>query len=247
MRFIDKYILISYNITNLHLGGNFLEKFIDILRDFNYVTIALRIVLATFAGGIIGNERGKHGSPAGLRTHILVCIGSAVTALTGFYINATLGINTDITRLAAQVVSGIGFLGAGMIIIKNSNIIIGLTTAAGLWATAAIGIALGFGFYSGAIIATFFCVFTAAFLSRLERKKKKATRLYLEIDLTYNTQETINKIKEVLGEDANIESVQPKSNVQNSLGLYFSASSIIPTEKLQEVNEIESIRFYLYE
>ncbi len=224
-----------------------MDKFIILLRDFNYITITLRLLLAVFAGGIIGHERGKHGSPAGLRTHILVCIGSAVTALTGFYIQATLGINTDITRLAAQVVSGIGFLGAGMIIIKNSNIIIGLTTAAGLWATAAIGIALGFGFYSGAIIATFFCVFTAAFLSRLERRKKKATRLYLEIDLTYNAQETINKIKEVLGEDANIESVQPKSNMQNSLGFYFSASSIVPQEKLQQINEIESIRFYLCE
>lgn len=222
-------------------------EFISILREFNYATIALRLLLAIFAGGIIGNERGKHGSAAGLRTHILVCIGSAITALTGFYIYEVLGINGDIMRLAAQVISGIGFLGAGMIIIKNNNIIIGLTTAAGLWATAAIGIAIGFGFYSGALIATFFCVFTAAFLSRLEKRKKKSTHLYIEIDITYNVQETIEQLKNILGEDSNFETVQPKSNLQNSLGLYAVVYSIVPPEKLKEMGEIKSIRFYLYE
>jgi len=140
-----------------------MNDIIETLREFNYVTICIRLVLAIIAGGIIGNERGKHGSAAGLRTHILVCVGAAMTALTGYYVYDTLNISGDIMRLAAQVVSGIGFLGAGMIIVKNGNVVTGLTTAAGMWATAAIGIALGYGFYSGAIVATIFCVFTTAF------------------------------------------------------------------------------------
>ncbi len=224
-----------------------LEQVISILRDFNYATIALRLILAIVAGGIIGSERGRHGSAAGLRTHILVCIGSAMTSLTGYYVYATLGISGDVLRLAAQVVSGIGFLGAGMIIVKNSNVVIGLTTAAGMWATAAIGIALGYGFYSGAIIATVFCVFTAAFLTRLERKRKKATHIYLEVDLTYNLREIIDKIRNDIDSDALIESVAPKSNVPNSMGLYVTVSNLSSPERLKMIDEIEGVRFSLGE
>ena len=96
-----------------------MKNIITFLHDFNYVTICIRLVLAIVAGGIIGNERGKHGSAAGLRTHILVCIGATMTALTGYYIYDVVNISNDITSLAAQVVSGIGFLGAGMIIVKK--------------------------------------------------------------------------------------------------------------------------------
>ena len=131
-----------------------MSNFLETLRDFNIVSITLRLLLAILAGGVIGIERGKHGSAAGLRTHILVCIGAAMTALTGLFVSNSLDASGDITRLAAQVVSGIGFLGAGMIIVKNGNIVRGLTTAAGMWATAAIGIAIGYGFYVGGIIAT---------------------------------------------------------------------------------------------
>lgn len=219
----------------------------DYLHDFNYTTIALRLILAIIAGGIIGTERGKHGSAAGLRTHILVCIGSAMTSLTGYYVYVSLGITGDVLRLAAQVVSGIGFLGAGMIIVKNNNLVIGLTTAAGMWATASIGIALGYGFYSGAIIATVFCVFTAAFLTRLERKRKKSTHIYLEIDLTYNLRELLTQIHNIVGPDVLIETVSPKSNVQNSIGVYVTVSNLISPEKLQLIDKIEGVRFSITE
>lgn len=224
-----------------------MEKLISILSDFNYATISLRLILAIIAGGIIGTERGKHGSAAGLRTHILVCIGSAMTSLTGYFVYASLGISGDVLRLAAQVVSGIGFLGAGMIIVKNNNLVIGLTTAAGMWATAAIGIALGYGFYSGAIIATVFCVFTAAFLTRLERSRKKATHIYLEIDLTNNIKEIFNEIYNNIDCEALIESVSPKSNIENSLGLYITFSNQLSPEKLQILDEITGIHFYIAE
>lgn len=225
-----------------------MKEIIKILNDFNIYSIAFRLILAIISGGIIGNERGKHGSAAGLRTHILVCIGSAMTALTGYYVYETLGITSDIMRLSAQVVSGIGFLGAGMIIVKNGNIVTGLTTAAGMWATAAIGIALGYGFYVGAIIATVGCVFTAAFLSRIERKRKETTHIYVEIDLAKNINNILDEIKENLDPDALIESVHPKSNVNNTIGIYVTISNIRTVEEIKKhIDNIEGIVFWILE
>lgn len=221
---------------------------IDYLRDFNYATIALRLLLAILAGGIIGNERGKHGSAAGLRTHILVCVGSAMTALTGFYVYDSLSIDGDVLRLAAQVISGIGFLGAGMIILKNGNVITGLTTAAGMWATATIGIALGYGFYSGAIIATVACVFTAAFLSRLERKRKKTAHIYLEVDLNDDIDVIIDKIQKDIDPDALVEAVTPKSNVPNTIAIYVTVSNPKSVEDIKnQIKEINGVRFSIAE
>lgn len=220
----------------------------EYLHEFNYGTICLRLILAILAGGIIGNERGKHGSAAGLRTHILVCIGSAMTALTGYYIYDTLDVSGDIMRLAAQVVSGIGFLGAGMIIVKNSNAVTGLTTAAGMWATAAIGIALGYGFYSGAIIATAACVFTAAFLTRLERKRKKTAHIYLEVDLSAEFNNIIDTIRNDIDAEALIESISPKSNIPNTIGLYITVSNPKSVNNVKEqIDQIDGVRFSIAE
>lgn len=221
---------------------------VNYLHEFNYVTILIRILLSIFVGGIIGNERGKHGSAAGLRTHILVCIGAVMTSLTGYYLYDVLGINGDITRLAAQVVSGIGFLGAGMIIVKSGNIVTGLTTAAGMWATAAIGIALGYGFYSGAILATVGCVFTAAFLSRVERKRKEITHIYIEVDLTKNINNILYEIRNNLDHEAFIEAVSPKSNVANTVGIHVTISNIRTTDEIKkQIEAIDGIVFWIME
>ncbi len=225
-----------------------MNNIIRILTEFNIISIAVRLLLAILVGGIIGNERGKHGSAAGLRTHILVCIGAAMTALTGYYVYDTLGITGDIMRLAAQVVSGIGFLGAGIIIVKNGNIVTGLTTAAGMWATAAIGIALGYGFYIGALIATVACVFTSAFLSRIERKRKEITHIYIEIDLNKNINDILDKIRKELDPEAFIESVSPKSNVGNTIGVYVTVSNLRTVEEIRShIDGIDGIVFWILE
>lgn len=225
-----------------------MTEIIDYLHDFNYVTTAIRILLAILAGGIIGIERGKHGSAAGLRTHILVCVGAVMTALTGMFIFNELEIYGDVTRISAQVISGIGFLGAGMIIVKNGNFIIGLTTAAGMWATAAIGIALGFGFYSGAVIATFACVFTAAFLSRLESKRKEITHIYAEINLDKKINNILDEIRDKFDTDALIEAVTPKSNVENTIGVYITLSNIHTVDEIKNhIDNIDGIVFWILE
>jgi len=122
------------------------------MGDFD---ILLKLFLAVVFGGLIGWEREIHGRAAGLRTHILVSLGSALIMLTSLYIFDTYSkeVHIDPFRIAAQVVSGIGFLGAGTIIRSRASIK-GLTTAASLWSTAGIGLAIGVGFYKGAIAAT---------------------------------------------------------------------------------------------
>lgn len=130
-------------------------------REVTYMAVAVRILVALVLGGIIGLERGMKNRPAGLRTYMLVCVGSCLIMMTNQYIYQCTGVG-DPTRMSAQVVSGIGFLGAGTIVVTKRSQIKGLTTAAGLWACAAAGLALGIGFYEGAIVggASIFLVLT---------------------------------------------------------------------------------------
>lgn len=135
---------------------------------------ALRIVIAAVLGALVGLDRELSDQPAGLRTHILVSIGAALFTMAGAYgVDGTLGVSDgvkfDPTRVAAQVVTGIGFLGAGAILRRGMNVR-GLTTAAGLWVTAAIGLAIGLGFYYVSVVTTLVSVLALFGLKRLERR-----------------------------------------------------------------------------
>lgn len=120
------------------------------LYDLNFITIMLRILIALLIGGIIGFERSMKNHTAGFRTHILVCVGATLVMMTNVYIHEKFG-TSDPSRMGAQVISGIGFLGAGTILVTRYNQVKGLTTAAGLWTAACVGLALGVGFYEGAL------------------------------------------------------------------------------------------------
>jgi putative Mg2+ transporter-C (MgtC) family protein len=116
------------------------------------LTMAIRMIVAAILSGAIGYQREKAGKPAGLRTHMLICIGACLFTLTGMY---AFGTPADPSRIAAGVVSGIGFLGAGAIIFRSSDgYIAGLTTAATIWAVAGLGVAVGAGLYIPAVITT---------------------------------------------------------------------------------------------
>lgn len=123
------------------------------LREVTLLSVVLRISIAMVLGGCIGLERGLKNRPAGLRTYILVCVGSCLIMLTNQYIYQVFQTG-DPVRMGAQVVSGIGFLGAGTIVVTQRSQIKGLTTAAGLWAAAAVGLAVGIGFYEAAILGS---------------------------------------------------------------------------------------------
>ena len=150
------------------------------------VEIVLRLLLAGLLGGIIGYEREHINRPAGFRTHILVCVGSALVMITSEFIFSKYSgfANVDPARLGAQVISGIGFLGAGTIIRDGFNVR-GLTTAASLWAVSCVGIASGIGFYEGAVAATLLIFITLISLKKAEKffsRKSKYRTLLIECD-----------------------------------------------------------------
>ena len=154
------------------------------LREVTYLAVALRIFVAVVIGGILGLERGMKNRPAGLRTYMLVCVGACVIMLTNQYIYQYFG-SGDPVRMGAQVVSGIGFLGAGTIIVTRRNQIKGLTTAAGLWAAAGVGLALGVGFYEAAIVGTFAVFFVMTLLQKMDNRLHRRSRqleAYIELD-----------------------------------------------------------------
>ena len=117
----------------------------------NLFSVTLRLALSLVMGGLLGMEREQKQRPAGFRTYMLVCMGSALVMLTGQYVAESMNMD-DVMRMGAQVVSGVGFLGAGTIIVTGHQQVKGLTTAAGIWASACLGLAVGIGFYSGAIV-----------------------------------------------------------------------------------------------
>ncbi len=155
------------------------------LRELNILSIGLRFLLCIVCGGVIGFERERKHRAAGFRTHILVCTGAAVTMLTGQYIFTFLTDTSDPARIGAQVISGIGFLGAGTIITTKTSRIKGLTTAAALWAAACIGIAIGIGFYEVAVLATATVLFTMVLMLPVDKVmygKKTRKLLYAELE-----------------------------------------------------------------
>ncbi|MBP3401649.1 MAG: MgtC/SapB family protein [Clostridia bacterium] len=198
-----------------------MEAVIAYIRDFNIVSILLRLILAMMFGGTIGLERGKQGRAAGMRTHIFVCLGATLVTMIGFYANNVLGSTGDPLRVAAQVVSGIGFLGVGTILLKGRFQITGLTTAAGLWCAAAIGIALGAGFFEGAII-TFVCsVITVTAAGRLElmlNKKNSRFGIYVEI----SSDKYVRRAIDFLEANYNVSDIQvtaPRSDTVGNVGI----------------------------
>ena len=137
------------------------------LLEPNLLTLIIRTLLAIICAGVIGFERDAHGSAAGLRTHILVCLGAMIAMSTGVF--AATHFSGDASRIGAQVVSGIGFLGAGTIMVNRGHIK-GLTTAAGLWTSACIGLAIGTGFYEAAIVGSVAVLIVEKWLKGLKKR-----------------------------------------------------------------------------
>ncbi|HBL84752.1 MAG: hypothetical protein A2Y17_01820 [Clostridiales bacterium GWF2_38_85] len=149
---------------------SFIDFFNNTFTELNIWSILLRIIMAIVFSGVIGLDRESKRHPAGFRTHILVSLASALAMMIGIYMSEAY--NTDPARLAAQVISGIGFLGAGTIIFGAGHIR-GVTTAAGLWANAIMGLAIGAGFYSGAVIAFIAIFITMTLFRKINRSYKK--------------------------------------------------------------------------
>ncbi len=163
-----------------------------------YYESIIKILFATFIGGLIGFEREVINRPAGFRTHILVCVASAIVMDVNLLLAAT-NVNMDPTRLGAQVISGIGFLGAGTII-KEGPTVKGLTTAASLWSIACIGLVVGAGYYLIALVTAFIMLVTLKTFSQIEKKLTRAKRLFTLLVYTDEAPGRLGTITLILGE-----------------------------------------------
>ncbi len=224
-----------------------MSELFNYLHELNAVSIAVRILLAMIVGGITGLERGKQGRAAGMRTHILVCLGATLTSMLGFFSVSKLGFAGDPLRVAAQVVSGIGFLGVGTILLKGRFQITGLTTAAGLWCNAAVGIALGAGFFEGAILTFAGSILTITVIHRLEGVlNKKYTRfgLYIEVVSDRSVRSVIEYMKEGFAV-SDIQITTPRSgtvgNVGIEMNIYNESRKFTPEEIEKELEALDDV------
>lgn len=170
----------------------------DFIREMNLLAITARLVLAVICGGVIGLEREVRRRSAGFRTHILICMGSAITILTNLYLYQVMHLFTDISRMGAQVIVGVSFVGAGTIIVTRRHRVKGLTTAAGLWAASIIGLACGAGYAECAIFATLMVMLAELVLIRVEYRYVKLSRdvnLYVEYSMPITVQRLVRLLR----------------------------------------------------
>ena len=149
---------------------------LDTAASWNILAITIRLLFALIVGLIIGIDRERKRRVAGIKTHILVCLGSALVMITSQYMMVEFGDMADISRMGAQVISGVGFLGVGTIIVTGRNQVKGLTTAASIWVCACVGLAAGIGFIAGVIIVLILLVFTLKVLGKLDTVVRKSAR-----------------------------------------------------------------------
>ena len=225
-------------------------KLIEILSELNVISVFVRMVLAMIFCGLIGIERGIKNRTAGFMTYLLVGCGSTLIMITNQYI-ADKYVGIDPTRMAAQVVSGIGFLGTGTIITTSKREIRGLTTAAGLWAAAAIGLAIGIGFYSAAVIGTILIMLSLIWLKKIDIYVKTHARV-IEIYLEYNREFLMKKLLDYFEEqqyelfDMEIGKIRTLEgelgNLNFMLDLKQKANHGILISQIEEIPGITNVR-----
>lgn len=206
---------------------------VPVLQEVNVISIIIRILLSMLLGGILGIDRGRKKRPAGFRTYMVVCIGSTLAMLTSQYVFQNIG-SSDPTRIAAQVISGIGFLGAGTIIVTGHNQVKGLTTAAGLWASATLGLAIGIGFYEGAIIACialFIVMNSLQFMDSYLSSKSKDILLYIEFSEIKYVNEFLAIVRKA---NMNISDIE----INKTEGLGISATITVKMNQNHEHTDI---------
>lgn len=223
--------------------------FLDWTINFHDLGISVfKIALALFCAGVIGLERGRKKRPAGFRTYMVVCVGATLVMMTNEYLCEVYGTG-DVARLGAQVINGIGFLGAGTIITTGHNRVKGLTTAAGLWTSACIGLAIGSGYYEGAILGTFAIVIIMVVLHSFDRRltnNTKAIILYVEFTKMSVLRKLVGFAREndIKVEDVEIE--QPNNMMEAKMAAVVTLR--LPNKEnhlefLEKVSSLEGVMF----
>jgi len=209
----------------------------------------IKMLLALICGGILGFDRGRKKRPAGFRTYMLVCMGAALVMMTNEYICRIYGTG-DPSRMGAQVISGIGFLGAGTIIVTGHNRVKGLTTAAGLWAAACVGLAIGVGYYPAAILGTVMILIAMASLHDLDDRVMASSllmNLYIELSKPGDLKKLLacmrdNGIKIIEMEIEHSDKVHSKASTAVLISLRLNKKQ--PSEDiLQLLTDVEGVKY----
>ena len=204
------------------------------LEDLNLVSIILRLTMAVIFGGIIGYGRERERRPAGLRTHILVSIGATLAMITNIYMCKIYNGYTDPTRLGAQVISGIGFLGAGTIIVTGKNKV-------RLWACACMGLAIGAGFYSGAIIGCLFISAVTVALANIDKKINRNSRNITLYILVNSTTAASRLLQDIQSKNVKISDIEISNNNVSSNDLIGILLGLKISREVCHYDFIESI------
>ena len=241
-----------------------LKELTESLRELNMLSVAVRMLLGICFGGIIGMERASKHRAVGFRTYMLVCLGAVITMLLGQYEHEMLntawkaaaeqaGVKTDVARFGAQVISGIGFLGAGTIIVTGRQEVKGLTTGAGLWASACMGLAIGAGFYECVILAFVLIVLAFRVLPAVESfvvEHARNRNLYVEFESLDNVGQIIACIKALDVHIYQVEINRGREEPHQRPNAYFSVrlkksrtqeQLMVNLSGIPEVYSIESI------
>ncbi len=208
----------------------------------------VKMVLALVCGGVLGMERGRKKRPAGFRTYMLVCLGATLVMMTNDFLCEN-GHGVDVARLGAQVINGIGFLGAGTIITTGHNRVKGLTTAAGLWTSACIGLAIGSGFFEGAIIGTLMIILVMIVMHNLDRKLSSSTKV-LVLYMEFKKMSTIKRVnayakeQEIIIDDIEVESPDhTRSGKAAAVITMRLPSKMAHAEVIEQFEDIEGVIF----
>ena len=232
---------------------------LDSLRMLNTASVLLRLVLAMLFGGMIGLERGRKGRAAGFRTYMLVCLGAALTMLLSQYESGMLagvwaetakevGIRTDVSRFGAQVINGIGFLGAGTIIVTGRQEVKGMTTAAALWASACTGLAIGAGFYECVLLAFLLISLVIRVLPYVESyivENARNMNIYVEFESLDDVGSILNRIKSQDVQIYDVEIDRGREEKSRNPSAVFSIRlnhKQMHTQVLAAISELESVR-----
>ena len=221
-------------------------SFFDPVRGMDILSVTIRLLLAFICGAVIGLERSYKNKPAGFRTHILVCLGASIAAMTGTYLYLVAHLPADMSRIAAGVVTGLGFIGAGTIIVTKKNKIKGLTTAAGLWTTGLIGLAVGAGFYEGGILGTLMIILIETYLNNIREKIVYAPEF--KIVLSYRSRHDLdNVIRHCKDNSLSITNLQITGNKSPDAAIYSAMISLKaigntdPEELIGEIRKIDGV------
>ena len=219
-----------------------------VLREVTLLAVILRIFVSVLVGGLIGLERGLKNRPAGLRTYMVVCLGACLVMLTNQYVCQVFG-SGDPVRMGAQVVSGIGFLGAGTIMVTRRNQIKGLTTAAGLWTAAGVGLAIGVGFYEAALVGGIAVFVVMTLLQKMDNsmhRKAKVLEVYIELGKGLSLGDFLRAVRE---KEIDVQNIQREHDVENDDGTraYLSIMKLQKRQNHVEVmDELRSINGVVY-